>query len=106
MVLMSQRRAEEGHDPIAHDLIHRPLVAVDGLHHVLEDGIKQLARLLGVPVGEQLHRALEIGEEHGDLLPLAFKRALGDKDLLDEMLGGVDLWRAEPRTGGCHCRGP
>jgi hypothetical protein len=35
VILMGEGRAEEGHDPVAHDLIDRPLEAVDGLHHVL-----------------------------------------------------------------------
>ena len=43
------------------------------LHHVLEDGVEELARLLGIAVGEQLHRALEVGEEHGDLLALTLE---------------------------------
>ena len=75
VVLVGERRAEERHDPVAHDLVHGALVAVDGLHHPLEDGVEELARLLGVAVGEQLHRALEVGEEHRDLLALAFEGA-------------------------------
>jgi len=51
VVLVRERRAEEGHDPIAHHLVHRALVAVDGLHHVLEDGIEKVARVLGIAVG-------------------------------------------------------
>jgi hypothetical protein len=30
---------------------------------VFEDRVEELARLLGVAVGQQLHRALQIGEE-------------------------------------------
>ena len=74
VVLVGERRAEERHDPVAHDLVHRALVAVDRLHHPLEHGVEELARLLGIAVGQQLHRALEVGEEHGDLLALAFER--------------------------------
>ena len=73
MVLVGERRAEQRHDAVAHHLVDRALVAVDGLHHPLEDGIEELARLLGVAVGQELHRALEVGEEHGDLLALAFE---------------------------------
>ena len=91
VILVGERRAEERHDPVAHDLVDRALVAVDGLHHALEHGIEELARLLGVAVGEQLHRALEVGEEHGDLLALAFERGLRGEDLLGEVLGGVRL---------------
>jgi hypothetical protein len=49
---------------------------VDGLHHSFEHGVQNLSRLLGVAVGEQLHRALEIGEEDRDLLALALERGL------------------------------
>ena len=73
VVLVGDRRAEERHDAVAHDLVHRALVAVDRLHHPLEHGIEEPARLLGIAVGEQLHRALEVGEEHGDLLALALE---------------------------------
>ena len=73
VVLVGERRAEERHDPVAHDLVDGALVAVDGLHHALEHGIEELARLLGVAVGQQLHRALEVGEEHRDLLALALE---------------------------------
>ena len=73
MILVGERRAKQRHDAVAHHLVHRALVAVHGLHHALEHGVEELARLLGVAVGEQLHRALEVGEEHGDLLALAFQ---------------------------------
>ncbi len=95
VVLVGHRRAEEGHDPVAHHLVHRALVPVDGLHHPLEDGVEELPRLLGVPVGEQLHRALEVGEQDGDLLALAFESGLRGEDLLGEVLGGVGLGRSE-----------
>jgi hypothetical protein len=72
-------------------VIYRAFAAVNGLHHELEHGIKDLPRLLGVTVGKQLHRALQVGEEHRDLLALAFQRALGREDLLGEVLGGVGL---------------
>ena len=97
MVLVGQRRAEQRHDPVAHHLVHGALVAVDGLHHALEDRVEELARLLGIAVGQQLHRALEVGEEHGDLLALAFQRGLRGQDLLGEVLGRVGLGRGEAR---------
>jgi hypothetical protein len=100
MVLVGQRRAEERHDPITHDLVDRALVAVDGLHHAFEDGIEELPSLLGVAVGEQLHRAFEVCEEHGHLFALAFEGSLRGEDLLGEVLGGVGLRRREPRFGG------
>src|SRR3712207_8272206 len=43
----------------------------------------------GVAVGEQLHGALEVGEQHGHLLALALQRAAGGEDALGQMLGRV-----------------
>jgi hypothetical protein len=91
VILMRDRRAEQRHDPIAHDLVHRALVPVHGFHHQLEHGVEDLPRLLGVAVGEQLHRTLEVGEEHRDLLALAFERGLRGEDPLGEVLGGIRL---------------
>jgi hypothetical protein len=62
MVLVGQRRAEERHDAVTHDLVHGPLVAVDGPHHELEDRVEELASFLGITVGEELHRALEVSK--------------------------------------------
>ena len=103
VVLVGERRAEERHDPVAHHLVDRALVAVDRLHHALEHGVEELARLLGIAVGEQLHRALQVGEEDRDLLALALQRRLGDQDLFREVLGGVCIRRREP---GLRSAGP
>jgi len=48
VILVSERRAEEGHDPIAHDLVHPILAAVDGLHHSAKDRVEDLPSLLQV----------------------------------------------------------
>jgi len=93
VIFMGERRAEERHDPVAHDLVDRAFVAVDGLHHPFEDGIENLARLLGVAVGEQLHGALEVGKEDCHLLALAFEGRLRVEDAFGEVLGGVRLRR-------------
>jgi hypothetical protein len=97
VILVRERRAKQRHDPIAHHLVHRALVAVNGLHHAFQHGVKEFTGLLGIAVGEQLHRALQIGEEDRDLLALAFQGRLGRQDLLGEVLGGVGLRRVEPR---------
>jgi hypothetical protein len=55
VILVGEGGAEEGHDAVAHDLIHRALVAVDGLHHAFQYRVKELARLFGVAVGKQFH---------------------------------------------------
>ena len=88
---MRDRRPEQRHDPVTHDLIHRALVVVDGLHHVLEHGVEDSTRLLWVAVSEQLHRAFEIGEEHRDLLAFAFECSLRVDDPFGEVLRRVGL---------------
>jgi hypothetical protein len=76
-----------------------PFVEVDRFHHQLEYGVEDLARLLGIAVGEQLHRALEVSEEHRDLFALTFEGGFRDEDLLREMFGCVGLRSAEPGRG-------
>ena len=73
MVLMGDRRPKQRHDAVAHDLVHGALVAVHGVHHALQHRVEELARLLGIAVGQQLHRAFEVGKQHRDLLALAFR---------------------------------
>src|SRR5207245_1350601 len=92
-----ERRPEERHDPVAHYLVDGALITMDGLHHPLEDWIEDLARFLGVAVGEQFHRALEVGEEDRDLLALALEGRLRCKNLLREVLRRIGLGRFEPR---------
>ena len=52
------------------------LVAVDGLDHAFEHRVEELLRVLGIAVGKQLHRPLDVGEQHGDLLPLTLEGLL------------------------------
>ena len=72
---------------------------MDRLHHELEHRVEDLAGLLGVAISQELHRALEIGEEHRDLLAFAFQCAFECKDLLSEVLGGVGLGGRELLSG-------
>ena len=105
MIFMSQRRTEQRHDPIAHDLIDCTFIAVHCLHHVLQDWIENFPRFLGIAVGQQLHRALHVGEQHRDLLALAFEGTLGGENLFGEVLGCVSLGRNKLRGRGfCYAR--
>ncbi len=97
VVLVRDRGAEERHDPVAHHLVHRALVPVDRLHHALDDGIEQVTGLLGVAVGEELHRPFEVGEQHRDLLALADHGGAGGQDLLGQMRRRVGLRRGRRR---------
>ena len=89
MVLVGERRPEQRHDPVAHHLVDGALVAVDRLHHAFEHRVEERPRLLGIAVGEQLHRALEVGEQDGDLLALALEGGLRRQDACRQVLGGV-----------------
>ena len=62
---------------------------------MLEHGIEQRASLFRIAIGEQLHGAFEIGEQHRHLLALAFERGLRGQDLLRNMARGVRFRRAE-----------
>jgi hypothetical protein len=97
MVLVGDGRPEQSHDAVAHHLVDGPFVAMDGLHHPLEDRIEELACLLGIAIGQELHRALEVCKQDGHLLALPFQRASGGEDLLGEVLRRVDPWGMELR---------
>ena len=96
MVLMCERSTEQGHDAVAHHLVHGALVTVDRLYHPLEHGIKKLSRFFRVPVDQQLHRALHVGEQNRDLLAFSFEGRPQDEDLAGEVLRHVGLGRTEP----------
>ena len=100
VVLMGQRRPKQRHDAIAHDLVHRALIAVHGRHHALQDRVEELPGLLGITVGQQLHRALEVGKQHGDLLALAFQGAPGSAGSSRPDVGGVGEWWTVLYRGG------
>ena len=88
VVLAGERRPEQRHEPVAHDLGDGALVAMDRLHHVLERLLEDARDLLGIALGEQLHRALHVGEQHRDLLALAGERGARVEDARGEV-GGV-----------------
>src|SRR4029450_5881297 len=50
VILVREGRTEEGHDSVAHHLIHRALVAMDSLHHPRHHTGRQLHRPLRAAV--------------------------------------------------------
>ena len=62
MILVREGRAKERHDSVAHHLVDGAFVAMHRLHHLFENRIEDPARLLGIAVGQEFHRPLEIGE--------------------------------------------
>jgi hypothetical protein len=57
MIFVGNRRAKQGHDAVAHDLVDGALIAVHGRHHMLQHRVEELASFFGIAVGEQLHGA-------------------------------------------------
>ena len=107
---MRERRAEQRHDAVAHHLVDGALVAVDGLHHAFEHRVEELPRLLGIAVGQQFHRALQVGKQHRDLFALAFQGTAGRQNLLGQIGGrvgqrGLGLHQHGSGVGVCnrHC---
>jgi len=56
---------------------------VDGVHHHLDRAVEELLGLFRVAILDQLGRALDIGEQDGDLLALTSQRVTAGQDLLD-----------------------
>ncbi len=54
MILVRQWRAEDRHDPVTQKPVDRPLIVMDGFNHLLEHGIEDRLRALGIPAVYQL----------------------------------------------------
>jgi hypothetical protein len=89
VVLVRDRRAEEGHDAVAGVLVHRPLEAVHAVGEDLEEAVEDLVPLFRVELLCKIHRALHVGEQHGHLLALAFDGGARGQNLIGQMLGSV-----------------
>ena len=89
MILMRNRRAEQRHDAIAGVLVDRAFEAVHTLAQDREEAIEDAMPLFRVELLGQFHRALHIGEQHRDLLALAFKCGLRLQNFVGEVFGGV-----------------
>ena len=100
MVLVSDRRAEERHDAVAEELIHRAFVPMDLGQHELERARHERVHVLRVESGGERGEAGDIHEQNGDLLTLALEGGLGGEDALGEMLGGVRRRARELRGDG------
>ncbi len=86
---MGDGRPEERHDAVAGVLVDRALEAVHAVRQDLEEAVEDPVPLLGVDLLGQLHRALDVGEEHRHLLALALQGGLGLEDLVGQVLRGV-----------------
>jgi hypothetical protein len=62
---------------------------VDGRRDALQHRAKELVDLFWVTVGQEFHGALEVGEQHRDLLALAFQGTAGRENLFGQIGGRV-----------------
>ena len=76
VVLVRDRRAEQRHDAVAGELVDRALEAMHAVGEDREEAIEDLVPLFGIELLGELHRALHVGEQHGDLLAFAFEGGL------------------------------
>jgi hypothetical protein len=70
VVLVHDRHAEDGHDRVADELLHRPSVPLQNDLHAPEVAGEQRAQSLGVELLAQRGGAGHVAEEHRDRLPL------------------------------------
>jgi len=89
VVLVGDGRAEQRHDAVAGVLVHRAFEAVHAVGEDLEEAIENLMPLFRIDLLGQFHRAFDVGEQHGDLLALAFEGGLRLQDFVGEVLGRV-----------------
>ncbi len=101
MIFVGDGGAEEGEDAVAQRLRDITVIAMHGVHHDLEGRVEGGARFFRIDSFDEGHRALEIGEEHGDGLALALEGAPRVQDLVGEMCGGVG---GRPWTRFHRCR--
>jgi len=97
VILVGERRAEQRHDAVAHHQVHGALVVMHRLHHAIEHRLKDRARLLGIALGDQFHRAFQVREQHRNLLALSFERGARGENFFRKMLWRVVLGGAKPR---------
>ena len=70
VVLVGDRGAEDGHDPVAGELVDGPLEPGHRVGEDREEALHDLAPLLRVLLLGQVHRAAHVGEQHRHLLAL------------------------------------
>src|ERR1700756_2572618 len=97
MILVGERRPEEGHDPVAHDPVHGAFVVVHCCNHALKHRVDELLCLLWIAVGNLLRRILDVSEQNGNPLSFALEACLGSENPVGEMLWRVILGRGKAR---------
>lgn len=91
VVLVGDRRPEEGHETVAQELVDSSLVTVHLPEGEIEELVQEVVHAVGSKALGQGRGVGDVAEENGDLLALAFEGAARRQDLLDEVLGSVRL---------------
>jgi AAA ATPase-like protein len=99
VVLVRERRAEEGHEAVAEKLVDGALVAVDLGEGDLEEPVEEIVHRVGPQPLGQRGGADQIAEEHGDRLALALQRRPRGEDALGEVPGCVGVGGTAGRGG-------
>ncbi len=102
MILVRNRRPEQGHNPVAGKLVDETLEAFNAFGEDGKEPRHDLRESFGVETLSQFHRALYVGEENGHLLAFALDGGLGLADLVGEVFGGF-AGRCWCRARGCRC---
>ena len=87
VVLVGERRAEERHDAVPEELVHRSLVPMDLGQHELEGARHEAVHVLGVEPRRERGEARDVHEQDGDLLAFALEGGLRGEDALGEVPG-------------------
>jgi hypothetical protein len=94
VILVRDRRAEEGHDAVAGELVHRAIEAVHALGEDLKQAIEDSMPFLWAELLSEFHRSLHVCKQDRHVLALAFQRGPGSENLLGEVLWCVITGRA------------
>src|SRR5262249_22170318 len=105
VVLVGERGAEQGHEPVAEELVDRALVPVHLDQDRLEEPVEQRVHGLGSEPLGQRGRAGDVAEENRHLLALALEGGAGGHDALGQVLwrvagGGVEVGGRRAAGGG------
>ena len=73
VVLVRDRRTEQGHDAVALHSVDGTFVAADRIDHRIERRTQPQLRFFRVEILDQIRRTLDVSEQNRDLLALAFK---------------------------------
>ena len=92
-IFVRERRAEQGHDPVAGVLVDRALEAVHLGRDALEAAVDDVVYHFGVELLGERSETRHVGEQDGDLLTLAFEGAARREDLLGQVSRCIGEWR-------------